>query len=80
MLQDVETGRPLELDALVGSVLELGRITGVPTPNLTAVHACVALLAKTLGEAKGRRLPQETAGWLLAWQRSGPCARPCSSS
>ena len=48
MLQDVETGRPLELDALVGSVLELGRLTGVPTPNLTAVHACAALLAKTL--------------------------------
>jgi 2-dehydropantoate 2-reductase len=54
MLQDVETGRPLELDALVGSVLELGRITGVPTPNLTAVHACTALLAKTLREEKGR--------------------------
>jgi 2-dehydropantoate 2-reductase len=54
MLQDVETGRPLELDALVGSVLELGRITGVPTPNLTAVHACAALLAKTLAEEKGR--------------------------
>ena len=54
MLQDVETGRPLELDALVGSVLELGRITGVPTPNLTAVHACAALLAKTLAESKGR--------------------------
>jgi 2-dehydropantoate 2-reductase len=54
MLQDVETGRPLELDALVGSVLELGRITGVATPNLTAVHACVALLAKTLQDEKGR--------------------------
>jgi len=54
MLQDVESGRPLELGALVGSVLELGRITGVPTPNLTAVHACVALLAKTLAESKGR--------------------------
>jgi 2-dehydropantoate 2-reductase len=54
MLQDVETGRPLELDALVGSVLELGRITGVPTPNLTAIHACVALLAMTLREASGR--------------------------
>src|SRR5215468_4156171 len=54
MLQDVETGRPLELDALVGSVLELERITGVPTPNLTAVHACVALLAKTLQDEKGR--------------------------
>jgi 2-dehydropantoate 2-reductase len=54
MLQDVETGRPLELDALVGSVLELGRLTETPTPNLTAVHACVALLAKTLQEANGR--------------------------
>jgi len=54
MLQDVETGRPLELDALVGSVLELGRITGVPTPNLTAVHACTALLARTLSESGGR--------------------------
>jgi 2-dehydropantoate 2-reductase len=54
MLQDVESGRPLELDALVGSVLELGRITGVATPNLTAAHACVALLAKTLAESKGR--------------------------
>jgi 2-dehydropantoate 2-reductase len=54
MLQDVETGRPLELDALVGSVLELGRLTGVPTPNLTAVHACVALLARTLQDEKGR--------------------------
>ena len=54
MLQDVETGRPLELDALVGSVLELGRITGVPTPNLIAVHACTALLARTFREANGR--------------------------
>ena len=54
MLQDVEAGRPLELDALVGSVLELGRLTGVPTPNLSAVHACAALLAKTLREANGR--------------------------
>jgi len=54
MLQDVETGRPLELDALVGSVLELGRLTGVPTVHLTAVHACVALLARTLHESNGR--------------------------
>jgi len=54
MLQDVEAGRPLELDALVGSVLELGRITGVPTPNLTAIHACTALLAKTLRDEHGR--------------------------
>jgi 2-dehydropantoate 2-reductase len=54
MLQDVETGRPLEIDALVGSVLELGRITGMPTLHLTAIHACVSLLARTLKEPKGR--------------------------
>ncbi len=48
MLQDVEQGRPLELQALVGSVLELGAITGVPTPTIQAVHALASLLAKTL--------------------------------
>jgi 2-dehydropantoate 2-reductase len=52
MLQDVELGRPLELPALVGSVLELARLTDVPTPNIAAVYACTALLAKTLA-AKG---------------------------
>lgn len=61
MLQDVEAGRPLELDALVGSVLELGRITDTPTPNLTALYACASLLAKTLREQKGR-LRIERAG------------------
>jgi 2-dehydropantoate 2-reductase len=54
MLQDVETGRPLELEALVGSVLELGRLTGTPTPHLTSIYACVSLLAKVLREAHGR--------------------------
>lgn len=54
MLQDVESGRAIELDALVGSVIELGRITGIPTPALSAVHACAALLALTLAEQRGR--------------------------
>jgi 2-dehydropantoate 2-reductase len=54
MLQDVENGRPLELDALLGAVLELGRLSGTPTPHLAAVHACVALLARTLQDARGR--------------------------
>ena len=48
MLQDVEHGRALELEALVGAVLELGRITGTPTPMIEAVHALTALLAQTL--------------------------------
>jgi 2-dehydropantoate 2-reductase len=39
MLQDAETGRPTELDALLGSVIELGRIVGVVTPNLEVIYA-----------------------------------------
>jgi 2-dehydropantoate 2-reductase len=54
MLQDVEHGRPLELDALVGAVVELGKITGIATPHLDAVYACANLLAKTLHDQKGR--------------------------
>jgi 2-dehydropantoate 2-reductase len=48
MLQDVEAGKAIELEALVGSVMELGRITGTPTPSIDVVYACTALLAKTL--------------------------------
>ena len=48
MLQDVEQGRPMELQALVGSVVELGRITGTPTPAIDAVHALASLLAAKL--------------------------------
>ena len=48
MLQDVEQGRPLELQALVGSVLELGTITEIPTPTIQAVYALTSLLARTL--------------------------------
>ena len=61
MLQDVESGRPLELGALVGAVIELGRITGTPTPQLGAVFACASLLARTLAAAKGRLQLQPTA-------------------
>lgn len=54
MLQDVEAGRPLELEALVGSVMELGRITETPTPYLSALYACTSLLAKGLREQHAR--------------------------
>jgi 2-dehydropantoate 2-reductase len=54
MLQDVEAGRPLELEALVGSVRELGRVTETPTPTIDAVYACASLLAKTLAEQNGK--------------------------
>ncbi len=54
MLQDVEHGRALELEALVGSVVELGRITATPTPTIEAVYAATSLLAQTLAAQKGR--------------------------
>jgi 2-dehydropantoate 2-reductase len=54
MLQDIEIGHPIEIDALVGAVIELGRLTQTPTPHIDSVYACVKLLAKTLGEEKGK--------------------------
>jgi ketopantoate reductase len=47
MLQDVEHGRSLEVEALVGAILELGKITETPAPSIEAVYACVKLLNKT---------------------------------
>ena len=48
MLQDVEQGRALELQALVASVIELGNITHTPTPTIHAIYALASLLAKNL--------------------------------
>jgi 2-dehydropantoate 2-reductase len=54
MLQDVEAGRALELEALVGAVVELGRITGTPTPTIEAIYAVTKLLGQTLQAQAGR--------------------------
>ncbi|MEO7057278.1 MAG: 2-dehydropantoate 2-reductase [Caldimonas sp.] len=54
MLQDVEHGRALELDALIGSVVELARITSTPVPTIEAIHHTAGLLARTLAAAEGR--------------------------
>lgn len=53
MLQDVEAGRDPEIDALVGSVAELGRLTETPTPHIDTVYALVKLLGKTMSEESG---------------------------
>jgi len=54
MLQDVEQGRAIEIEALVGSVVELGTLTQTPTPHISAVFACASLLARTLNNRHGR--------------------------
>jgi len=51
MLQDFEAGRPMELEAVVGAVVELGDRLGVPMPATRAVYAC----AKMLDEHRARR-------------------------
>ncbi len=47
MLQDLEAGRPMEVEALVGAVVELGERVGLPMPVTKSVYACTQLLAKS---------------------------------
>lgn len=61
MLQDVEAGRGPEIDALVGSVVELGRLTGVPTPHIDTVYALVKLLDRTMVQECGQLRLQRVA-------------------
>ena len=49
MLQDVEAGRPIELDALLAAPLEIAARVGVSAPNLAALHG----LTRLMGESRG---------------------------
>ena len=67
MLQDVEAGHELEVDALLGSVVELARLTDTPTPHIDSVYALVKLLARTMQDQRGRvRLLRESVERLEA--------------
>jgi len=48
MLQDLELGRPMELECIAGALVELGEKLAIPTPNLKAVYACTKLLGVTV--------------------------------
>jgi 2-dehydropantoate 2-reductase len=57
MLQDVEAGRSLETEALIGSILEMAKITNTPAPAIESVYALVKLLNKVmLMESAGVRV------------------------
>ena len=62
MLQDVEAGREPEVDALIGSVVELGHLTRTPTPHIGAVYALTKLLAKTMEEERTAARQSGAAG------------------
>jgi 2-dehydropantoate 2-reductase len=49
MLQDLDAGRPMEIDALVSAVQELGQLTQTPTPTIDTVLALIRLRARTAG-------------------------------
>jgi 2-dehydropantoate 2-reductase len=46
MLQDLEAGRPMELEAVVGAIVELGERVGVPMPHTQTVYSCAKLLSQ----------------------------------
>ena len=54
MLQDIENGRLLEIDALLGSIIELGCLVDIPTPTMSTVFALVKLLDRTRASVGGR--------------------------
>jgi len=54
MLQDVEAGRGLEIEALIGAIIELSRLTQTPSPTIDTIYSCVKLLNKTFTEAESR--------------------------
>ena len=54
MLQDVEAGKALEVDALVGAVVELGQITNTPTPAIGAIYSACKLLSHMISEDRLR--------------------------
>nr|WP_231971323.1 ketopantoate reductase C-terminal domain-containing protein [Polynucleobacter necessarius] len=53
ILQDLEAGRSLEIDALLGSVIELGKITQTPTPCLNTVFALTKYFDENVQASKG---------------------------
>jgi 2-dehydropantoate 2-reductase len=53
-LQDVEAGRAVEVDALIGSVIELSELTDTPAPASRAVHGLLKLLVETMHEQRAR--------------------------
>jgi len=62
MLQDVEAGRSLETEALIGSILEMAKLTDTPAPAIETVYALVKLLNKVmLVENAGIRLEKKAA-------------------
>lgn len=51
MLQDLQAGREIEIEAVLRSISQLGRMTATPCPTIDAVYACAKFLGHTLRKA-----------------------------
>jgi 2-dehydropantoate 2-reductase len=56
MLQDVECGRPIELDAVMLSVIELASMAGISTPTIQSIYSCTALVNENLIQNDAERI------------------------
>ena len=61
MLQDVEAGRPIEIEPIAGAVIELAGKVGVAAPNLRALYACCRLAGRAASAEPGRPIPDGAA-------------------
>ena len=55
MLQDYEAGRPMEIEPVVGAVVELGDRLGVPMTATRVLYACVRMLGEKRGQGQRPR-------------------------
>lgn len=69
MLQDLEAGRPLELEAIVGAVLEIGEKLGISMPHTSAVYACAKLLERVSERREERPAVEAAANALPTHER-----------
>jgi 2-dehydropantoate 2-reductase len=53
-LQDVEAGRPMEIDSIMGAVIEIARLTNTSTPHVDAIYGTVSMLAQVLDKNSAR--------------------------
>lgn len=61
MLQDVQAGRPLEIEPLLGAIVELADLVGTPIPSIAAVYSCAQLLNSVIVDRQVRLVPQSIA-------------------
>jgi 2-dehydropantoate 2-reductase len=57
MLQDLEAGKPLELDCITGAVIEIADRLAIPVPHTRTVHACAKLLDLQSAATARPRIP-----------------------